>query len=154
MGYGYNFMIALEELDKLEKEPNFEKEILPTMKREFRALYRELIKEGDWFPEFGSADTSGSGGYGVGDSGDHPLPDLFRFTSQFPELTFVIFFTYWDHTNLNVYRIRGNQLLQRWEKSYEEVPFGKIKATFQLEDLSIDNDITDYFEGISRYLLM
>lgn len=147
MGYGYNFTIALEELEELEKEP----EIYSATKQEFQVLYKDLTKD-DWFPRFGYPETSGALGYGTGDSGEHPLPDLLRFTSQFPNLTFVVFFIYWDHLNMTVYRLRGNKLLQRWDYSFEDLPFGKVKAALYIRDISSDYEITDLFEEVNKNL--
>ena len=139
-------MIAVEDLDELSEEPNFETEILPAMKEEFKAVYQELIKD-EWFPRFGEPETSGARGYGTGPSEQHPLPHLVLFTSQFPELTFVIFYSWWDYFNLTVYRIKDDQILNVWDQSYEEISFGKVKVGLQVTDLFIDEDfnVTDFF---------
>ncbi len=147
MGYGYLFRIAVEDLENIR---GFNENILPIM----RNVHSNLSKR-EWFPIFGEADDSSSLGYGTGETNsvktdmipglnpDLPLSEILLFTSQFPQLTFVVFFFHLDYMNLIIYRIQGNTLLNRWHVNTESLPFGKINLTLYMNDINIDNDISD-----------
>ena len=74
---------------------------------------------------------------------DFPLSKILLFTSQFPQITFVVFFFYYDNMNLIVYRIQGHNILNKWYYQTESLPFGKINLTLYMNEINTSNDISD-----------
>lgn len=132
MGYGYNFQIAVEEINLF----------YDFYKDQIKEAYQQL-KDREWFPIFGETEFSSSGGYGTGACNTGLLEELILLTSQFPNLTFVIFYSWWDNTNLSIYRLRGDILLDEEIINLDELTVGRIGYTLSFEVAS-ENDITQY----------
>ena len=139
MALSYEFKIALENSSEHLGNSVFREEIFPKMQK----AYQELVKKNEWFPKIRKhIDYYYSNGYGEGPQKEHPLDDLLLFTTQFPDYTFYIFYLWFNHKNLAIYRIKGDQLLDEYNKSYEAKYFRNTKYSFDLTSLEIDDDIS------------
>jgi hypothetical protein len=135
MGYSYCIRIALNtDVDIQEGDDLW---------NQLEYIYRDLLSKSDgWFPEFGIEGSSSSGGYGTGPN-DHFRDEVVKFTSQFPEYMFFVYFFYFDMQCLDVFEIMDynvNNVQSIDMESGIDVPGGKVFATFQ-STMTVDNEI-------------
>lgn len=152
---GYSYFFSCSTTTKLSKEQFLR------VKRAY-----DNVKTRDWFPAFNQTEISGSGGYGVGSASvagmvcdeaerwkedTNPINELLLFTSQVPDVTFMIIYTFWDETNIKIYKIRDRTVLNVWQAATEEDGFvlEGFKIGFAMTDVRGDNNLDEYLtEGV------
>ena len=151
MGYGYYFLITLEDAAGIKVE-ELEKTWYPQFKQVYNSYFEMkggylFTKEGhDWFPSVKEVGHTGSGGHGTGLHKD-TLPQFSLFTRQFPQFTFGLHLFWWDFDHLTTSFIKGDQLISQSEMNTEtlKVGSGTLSITMTPEVIALSNDITGIF---------
>lgn len=133
MGYDYCFFLSVDDIKGFEAYKQ-------TALDEF-----ELLKLKDWFPVFGDGGSSGPTGYGCG-SQDNLIPEFRNFTMCFPDFTFKLWLSYYDHSHLYMVEVKDDEILSTLDiddRLVEVMP--GVKASVNFNTLEITNDITDWF---------
>ena len=137
MGYSYYFRLAIDNFDQLDHD----------LKLTIRQAYRELVNR-PMFPVLGTTMVSHPLGYGTGpidrDGYNYPLSELAILTSQFPSITFSLFFCYFDETILTAYQVQNTRLIASSTINGDDCKLGPISFGFSIADLMIEHDATEY----------
>lgn len=150
MGYSYSFSLATVA------------PLTPEQLARVKQAYAK-VKNRDWFPKFGETEISNSDGYSTGPTAVdgvnsseakrwkeevNPIYELLLFTSQVPDVTFMVIYTFWDETNIRIYKIKDTTVLSVWQKSTEEDAYNLdgFKIGFAMTDISSDNNLDQYLE--------
>lgn len=165
---GYSYCFSLSTTEKLSKEQFLR----------VKQAYKN-VKGRDWFPTFGETVVSTSSGYGTGSTAissyeeqsnegigergvseaerwgeeDNPISELLLFTSQVPDVTFMVIYTFWDETNIKVYKIKDTTVLNIWHKSSEDDGLGiyGFKVSFSMTNVRGDNSLDEYLRDNVEY---
>ena len=129
MGYNYYLRIATEE--------NIDNETLESINNTYNSL-----RDDGWNIEFDICKHTSSRGYGTGPDNEFSK-NITILTNKFPDISFLVYFFYWDLTHLTVLRVRGSNVDEIFYKSYEDIdiPGGLVGAVFDPETFSVDNEL-------------
>lgn len=139
--YSYYVKISLPFLKSLN-EIDFEK---------MKKIYKNLKIISNKFPSIGTIETTNINGYGVDDCNGNIFKEIIQFTEQFPELTFRVFYSYFDLKCLIMCDIQKKNIINI--KHFEDEKIIKEEFTIytNYSNIKIDNDITDFINGNKNY---
>lgn len=74
----------------------------------------------------------------------YPLSELAILTSQFPSVTFSLFFCYFGGTILTVYQVRNASLITSSTVNGNDCKLDAISFGFSITNLTIEHELTEY----------
>lgn len=142
MGYDYMIRVSV-------KGKEYEKFMKDELNRA-RDVYTSL-SENDNFPLFATKSRHRIYSYGP----DEELKkELFKFTSQFPDYTFKFYYTFWDCSNICIYKIKNKEIISEVSRDFENdvLKVGKFKIWLTLDDHSYSFSEYEISENIVNFL--
>jgi hypothetical protein len=120
------------------------KEIPPTIITALKEKYQGLKESDDGFLWVGQTMHTGARGFGTGPTDDFTsqLATLFE---DYPYISFLIYFTYWDNSILEVYRCYQGQVKLMKTINLDGFILSGVKLYANIQGIDIDHEITEEF---------